>query len=59
MVYLKTTLCVLTYFVEFYVLVLDEIHVRGLKLIYENVSVGNVREKFPRTIQGSLRKDPL
>ena len=32
-VYLETTLCVLAYFVEFNVLVLNEIHVRGVKLI--------------------------
>ena len=31
---LETTLCVYVYFVEFYVFILVEIHVRGPKIVY-------------------------
>ena len=34
---LEKTLCVYAFFVEFYVFVLEEIHVRGTKLLYEHV----------------------
>ena len=45
---LETTLCVYACFVKFYVFVLDENHVRGTKIIYE--------ENIQRTIQGYLRR---
>ena len=39
---LETTLRVFACFVEFYVFVFYEIHVRGPKLIYFHVLVGNI-----------------
>ena len=47
-VYLEMTLCVLMCFVEFYVLVFDEIDVRDPKLVYKNIWVGNVRPNIPK-----------
>ena len=54
---LETTMCVLACFVEFYVFIFDEIDRGDPKLVYEHILVGNVQEKVPRTIQGSIRKD--
>lgn len=54
----EMTLCVYACFVEFYVFVLDEMDVVGPKLVYEHVWVANAVKTSPRTIQGSLRKDP-
>ena len=45
-------------FVEFYVLVLDHIHVRGPKLVYDNVWVVNFKANIPKDHQGSLGKGP-
>ena len=52
------TLCVLVCFVEFYVFVFDEVDMRGPKIVYRHIRVGNVLENIFRTNQGSLRKDP-
>ena len=41
-VYLEMTLCVLVCFVEFYMLILDEIDVRCPKFVYEHIRVGNI-----------------
>ena len=46
-VFFEVTLCILACFVEFYVFVLDEIDVRGLKLVYGHIRVGNVRANIP------------
>ena len=45
---LEMTLCVYTCFVMFYVFVLDEIHVRGSKLIYDHVWIGKVPTNIPK-----------
>ena len=39
--------CVSYCFVEFYVFVLDEIELRGPKLVYEHIRVENVWAKVP------------
>ncbi len=39
---LETTLCVYVCFVKFYMFVLDETHVRGVKLIEDRIWVGNI-----------------
>ena len=39
---LEMTLCVLACFVEFYVFVLDEIYMRGPKIVYNHILIGNV-----------------
>ena len=39
---LEMTLYVLACFIGFYVFVLDEIHARGPKLVYENIQVRNI-----------------
>ena len=38
----EMTLCVLAYFVEFYVFVLDEIDMGGPKIVFDHFCVGNV-----------------
>ena len=40
---LETTLCILACFIQCYLLVLDEIDVRGRKLRYEYISIINVK----------------
>ena len=55
---LQTTLCVLSYFINFYFF-LDEIDMGGPKLEYEHIRLEMSEETSPRTIQRSLRKDPF
>ena len=55
---LETTLCVFACFVEFYVFVLDEIHVIGTKLIYKHVWVVKVRENIPKDYPRVLEEGP-
>ena len=56
---LQTTLCVWACFIEFYVFVLDEIHVRGPKLIYEHIWVGNVwAQLHVGPIRGPRKRTP-
>ena len=43
---LKMTLCVLACFIKFYVFILDEIDMGGIKIIYEHTRV----EKFPENV---------
>ena len=42
------TLCVIACFVEFYVFVLDEIYVRGVKIIEDIIWVGKVCKFIPK-----------
>ena len=56
---LETTLCALVRFVEFYVFVLDEIDVRGHKIVYEHIRVGNVRTKVPKNQPRVLEEGPI
>ena len=37
--------------------IFGESHVRGPKIVYDYIWVGNFQKTSPRTIQGSLRKD--
>ena len=55
---LEMTLCVQAYFIEFYVFVLNEIHVIGAKLIQDHVWVGNVQEKILKDQQRILEEGP-
>ena len=55
---LEMTLCVLACFVEFYVFVLDEIHVRDSKIVYDHVWVGNVLENVPNDHPRVLEEGP-
>ena len=45
---LETTMSVYACFVEFYVFVLDKINVRGPKVVYYDVWVGNVWENIAK-----------
>ena len=45
---LEWTLYVQASFVEFYVFIFYEIHVRGSKNIYDRIFIGNVREIIPK-----------
>ena len=56
---LQTTLCVLACFVQFYVFVLNEIHVRGHKIVYKYIRVGNVQVKLPKDHPRVLDKGPF
>ena len=42
------TLCVYACFVKFYMLVFDEIHVRGNKIVYKNIWAGNIWANIPK-----------
>ena len=55
---LETTLCVYACFVKFYVFVLDEINVRGPKIIYDHVWVGNTRLNIPKDHPRVLEERP-
>ena len=52
------TLYIEAYFVEFYVFVLDKIHVRGVKLIDGCISVVNVHEIIPKDHRRVLEEGP-
>ena len=56
---LETSLYVLVYFIEFYVFVLDEINVRGPKLVYKHIQVGNVQAKLPKDQPRVLEEGPV
>ena len=59
MVFLETTLCVIACFVEFYVFHFNEIYFcRSQNRIQTFSGWKRLGKKSPRTIQGSLRKDP-
>ena len=58
-VFIKTTLYVLLYIVEFFVFVLDEIDVQSLKLAYKHIRVGNVQSKVPSDHQMVLEEGPF
>ena len=45
---LEMTLCVFACFIQCYALVLDEIYMRGHKLVYDNIRVGNIKENIPK-----------
>ena len=49
------TLCLLACLVEFYMFILDEMDVKGIKIVYEHIRVGNVQEKVlkdqPRVLE--------
>ena len=53
------TLCVKDFFVNFYVLVLGEIHVRGYKIIEDHFCVSNARENIPKDQLRVLEKGPM
>ena len=53
------TLYIEAYFVEFYVFVLDKIHVRGSKLIEGYVWVVNIRENIPKDHPRVLEEGPM
>ena len=55
---LETTLCFKAYFIEFYVFVLGEIHVRDAKLVYQIVWIGNVRANIPKDHPRVLEEGP-
>ena len=55
----EMTSCVLESFVEFYAFVLDEIYMECLKLIYENIWIGNVQVKVPKDHPRVLEKGPF
>ena len=50
---------VYTCFVEFYMFVLDKIHVRGSKLIEGYVWVVNIRENIPKDHPRVLEEGPM
>ena len=54
----EMTSCVLESFVEFYAFVLDEIYMECLKLIYENIWIGNVQVKVPKDHPRVLEEGP-
>ena len=56
---LGTTLCVLAYFVKFYVSILYEIDVRGPKLVYYHIRVGNILENIPKDQPRVLEEGPI
>ena len=47
-VFFEMTFCVVACFIAFYVFVLDKIHVRGPKLVYKHVLVGNIWENISK-----------
>lgn len=53
------TFCVLTYFFEFYALVLYEIYVGGSKLVYDNIWVVKFREWIPMDYPRVLEEEPM
>ena len=55
---LETTLCVLACFVEFYVFVLNEIPVRGHKIVYKHIQIVNIRENIPKDHPRVLEEGP-
>ena len=59
MVFLETTLSVISCFVEFYVFVLDEIDMRGPKFIHKHIRVLNVQVKVPKEQQRVLEEEPF
>ena len=54
----ESTLYFQASFIEFYVFVLDEIQVRGFKIIYDHIWVGNVREIISKDHQAVLEEGP-
>ena len=56
---LETTLCVLTCFVECYMFILDEIYVRGPKIVYKHIRVEKVGVKLPKDQRRVLEEGPL
>ena len=52
------TFCALAFLIEFYVLVLDEINVRVLKLVNKHVWVGKFQENIPKDHQRVLEEGP-
>ena len=45
-------------FIEFYIFLLDEVHVRGSKLMYEHVWAGNVWENIPEDYLRVVEEGP-
>ena len=56
---LGTTLFVYVCFIEFYVFVLNEIPVRGHKIVYKHIRVGNVQVKVPKDQPRVLEEGPF
>ena len=55
----ETTLCFYVCFVEFYLFFLDKRHVRGPKILYEHVFVGNVWVNIPKDHPNVLEEGPF
>ena len=56
---LKMTLGLLACFVKFYIFILDDINVGGLKLVYEHIRVINIRASIPKDYPRVLEKGPF
>ena len=56
---LETTVCVLTYFIEFYVFVLDQINLDVSELVYNHIRVRKFWENIPKAHPRVLEEGPM